>query len=225
MKNHPVYKKYLVSKEGIIKNKVTGKTLKQSSNNQGYLRVSLYCEKDNKWIQRKVHRLVAETYLPNPHSKREVNHKDGIKNHNDVSNLEWVTSKENKRHAWDMGLYNSVGENHPQTSLSNETVTDICIKMEQGYRNKEICELFSLQKHIVADIRSGRRWKHISKDFNIKVKRKHRKSPDKIIEIAMMLEKGDSISYISQKTGVKDYDIRRVKRREIFSDITSNFKF
>jgi hypothetical protein len=46
-----------------------------------------------------VHRLVAETYIPNPHNLPEVNHKDCNKENNNVSNLEWVTSKQNGEHA------------------------------------------------------------------------------------------------------------------------------
>lgn len=51
-----------------------------------------------------VHRLIAQTFLPNPDNKTEVNHIDGNKLNNNVSNLEWVTSSENKVHARDTGL-------------------------------------------------------------------------------------------------------------------------
>ena len=52
----------------------------------------------------KVHRLVAIAFLPNPRNLREVNHKDGDKTNNNVSNLEWVSSSENKAHSYITGL-------------------------------------------------------------------------------------------------------------------------
>lgn len=81
-----------------------GKILKPWFDGRGnYLQVTL--SKDNKHKKHQVHRLVAETFLPNIENKREVNHKNAIKTDNRLDNLEWVTSKENKEHAKAMGLY------------------------------------------------------------------------------------------------------------------------
>ena len=61
---------------------------------------------DGKKTIKSVHRLVAETFIPNKLNKQEVNHIDGNKANNNVNNLEWVTSSENKNHACRTGLNN-----------------------------------------------------------------------------------------------------------------------
>ena len=69
---------------------------------KGYLVTDLY--EHGKRKTERVHRLVAEAFVPNPDGKPEVNHKDGNRLNNRADNLEWCTKKENCRHAWDNGL-------------------------------------------------------------------------------------------------------------------------
>ena len=69
---------------------------------KGYPFVCL-CKKGAKIIQKSVHRLVAECYLPNPDSLPQVNHKDSNKENNHLSNLEWCSASYNKKHSWDSG--------------------------------------------------------------------------------------------------------------------------
>ena len=88
---------------------VKEKILKQRHDFKGYLRIDL---KDNNGKHKYlgVHRLVAETFISNPEGKPQVNHIDGIKDHNEVSNLEWVTNGENARHAYKIGLNHVTGK-------------------------------------------------------------------------------------------------------------------
>ena len=83
----------------------------------GYHEVNLY--KNNNVKRFKVHRLVAQAFIPNPQGKPQVNHIDGDKSNNRASNLEWATDKENKAHAWRNGLATT---NHKKKSIiCNET--------------------------------------------------------------------------------------------------------
>ena len=94
--------RYIVSNTGRVKNAITGRELKQETHHCGYLRVHL-CGKEKSGMLR-VHRLVAESFIPNPEGKPQVNHIDGDKRNNNVENLEWTTPIENVRHSWEHGL-------------------------------------------------------------------------------------------------------------------------
>lgn len=75
---------------------------KEEKQKKGYYVVNLAKDDRGKWIR--VHRLVAEAFIPNPENKKEVNHKDGNKLNNKADNLEWVSHQENCLHAWRTGL-------------------------------------------------------------------------------------------------------------------------
>ena len=72
---------------------VKGRVLKQSDNGKGYLKVNIPI--NGKSTTKKVHRLVAQTFIPNPDSLPEINHKDNNPLNNGVSNLEWCTNEYN----------------------------------------------------------------------------------------------------------------------------------
>ena len=89
------FKNIEVSSTGVVMNTLTGKVLKSAINpSNGYYYVFIY--QDGKSIPKAVHRLVAETYLTyDPAMKLVVDHIDGGRLNNDVSNLQWITNREN----------------------------------------------------------------------------------------------------------------------------------
>lgn len=96
---------YFITTNGSLFNSKTNKWLKGQTNKFGYHTYNISIDGEKKRLY--AHRMVAETYLTKPENKTEVNHKDGNKLNNDVSNLEWVTSFENKYHAIKSGLRDS----------------------------------------------------------------------------------------------------------------------
>ena len=89
--------KYQVTLWGRIYNVDTGRFLTPYRNEKGYLRIDLI-ERNGRAKHFKVHRLVAQAFIPNPFNKEQVNHRDGNKENNSFTNLEWVTDEENKMH-------------------------------------------------------------------------------------------------------------------------------
>lgn len=95
----------------------------------GYKFVTVFT-KNKKTKSLFIHRIVAETFIPNPKNKREVNHINGIKTDNRVENLEWATRKENIKHAWETGL----SKGHPKLFFNNKSVKELAKEFNLSYQ-------------------------------------------------------------------------------------------
>lgn len=127
LKQHPMYTHLYVSQTGDVYSTKSNKYLRFVKHKHGYLMLSTKLNgRDSDAICLRVHRLVAETYLSNTLEKPFVNHKDGNKTNNFVSNLEWVTAKENSKHAWDTRLSKTLlRDSNTLAKLSTQQVYDI----------------------------------------------------------------------------------------------------
>ncbi len=96
-----VNKSYEVSNLGRVRNKQR-KIIKAIINKSGYYSTRLCYKCKYSWYS--THRLVALAFITNPYDLETVNHKDGIKLNNKLSNLEWMSRLDNMRHAFDTGL-------------------------------------------------------------------------------------------------------------------------
>jgi len=151
---------YEISSLGQVRNIKTRKILKVVIN-KGYYRLHLWYNK--KGYNRSLHRLIAIHFIPNPENKPEINHKDGNKLNNRIDNLEWCTSKENRRHAFDIGLQvGRSGEKHHNCKLTEKQILEIVELRKNGVSQKEVAKLYGVHKNHITRISCGTRWNSIT---------------------------------------------------------------
>jgi hypothetical protein len=103
------------------------------------------------------HRLFAICFIQNPENKSEVNHRDGVKSNNSLSNLEWVTPKENTNHAVRTGLQDNSGERHGQAKLQDSEIPMIFDMRKMGLTQKAIGLHFGVSQTQISHILLGKR--------------------------------------------------------------------
>lgn len=157
-----------ITKEGKVRNIITGKELKPyiaRQSNSGYYRLTLSYKGVRKTPL--LHRLIALAFIPNPNNKEQVNHIDGNKSNNDLSNLEWVTNMENIRHAMKIGRHkpwiktqNRLTAGHKagvsRRKLSTEDIRTIRgMHRNGGYTQQQLANQFKIARSSISEILSG----------------------------------------------------------------------
>lgn len=178
MKQIQEYPNYYVTEDGkIISTKrvagrdgkgmcTTHKELSVLHNHKGYCMVNLTKDKQSK--TRYIHRLVAQAYLENPSNLPQVNHKDGNKDNNHYTNLEWCTALHNNLHAIDCGLREGQkGETNSQAKITESQAINIINLILEGLSNIEIADVFNLHDRYISLIRGKKRWTYLwERDFS-----------------------------------------------------------
>jgi len=158
-KRIPGYEKYFACDNGTIHSFWHKKPtiLKPCFDSMGkYLFVGLH--KNKKIKQKNVHRIIAEAFIPNPENKPQVNHINGIKTNNNVSNLEWVTRSENMQH-----LYRVLKYKHHNRKLSEKQIKDIFVMRKTGKSFLQIGYAFDVAASTIAEIIWNNRYKEIER--------------------------------------------------------------
>lgn len=153
-----------VSEYGDIRKTKSGLVRSPSVNMWGYKCLRLRLNGTPKMVG--VHTLVAEAFIGPRPAGMEVNHKDGNKLNNRPGNLEYVTSGENQRHSYALGLREPTrGELNGKNLLTEEKVREIYkIRSELGYGARRIAKMIGLPDHpsAVGKVLSGHVWKHVA---------------------------------------------------------------
>ena len=226
---------YEVSNHGRLRNRSTGKIVKLHETQQGYFQVELWDHSDVK--RTGIHRLVAMMFIkiPAKYSNMDIhdlqiNHIDGVKSHNMPYNLEWCTGEENMLHSWKTGLReNCYGEKHGSATITNDDVLMVCKYISEGYSSSRVSELTGVSFDIVHNIRNGKSWKWISKDY--KFKPSIDSIPFKIDDetfhkICKDIEDNDLTNKeIAKKYGVSHAYIPQIRNGNVRPEISSQYDF
>lgn len=167
-----VYPDILVNNYGRVYNGITGNLLPMNENycKDKYINVNLMLITGGT-MNEMLHRLVMLLFAYFPGCEQyEVNHKDGIKYHNWLSNLVWSTHQENIDHAYENNLF-MLGEIRENSKLTNDQAKEICLLLESGMTPTEISKVYFVDGvnilKTATNILTRHCWKHISKDYNI----------------------------------------------------------
>lgn len=150
--------KYLISNLGNLKS-IIRKVPKIliTTNNKGYLYISRKINNTYKIFA--IHRLVATAFIPNIENKPQVNHVNGVKTDNRVTNLEWCTKSENIKHGFKIGLISSKGDKSNRRILDSVQVEEIRHLLEKGaYTQAAIAQKYKVGAMCISDIKLNKTW-------------------------------------------------------------------
>lgn len=171
--------KYLVSNTGEVKTLVnrggrprtdSGRKRALNTNSKGYLYASLR----SRGVSRNVfvHRMVVAAFVGPIPEGMQVNHKDGNKQNNHLSNLECVTSLQNVRHAVEVLQNHARGERHGRSSATNETISRLWEMLADGVAPADASRRLGFSKGFAGVLLRGETWKHFDSDAKRRVLRR-----------------------------------------------------
>ena len=167
------YEDYRVDDSGRLYSIKTGLFIKGTLDEKGYVRVTLTRWENGKKIRKgaKMHRVVLESFeVPKPEGCDQVDHINGNKQMNRLSNLEWVDCKTNIRRSWETGLHKNdkrYGENAGNSKYTTEQIELACKLKEEGLTTSKISKKLDIPLSTLSKIFTGKQWVNISSKYKL----------------------------------------------------------
>lgn len=237
-----LYIPYIISSYGRIfsiyykgSKRINVKQLKTNFSKRGYERLTLYYKGKTHSFQ--IHDLVALHFISKLNkNQNQVNHKDGIKRHNYVENLEWCTAKENSIHAEANDLrHHAYGEEHGRSRYTEDDIRKVCILLEMNEKTiREISDITSVGTKLIYRIYKKKAWLHVSKDYdidnfnqiNVVTDEYREQRAQQIHDVCKMIESNNyTLREISDITDVPYKLVNQILHKSKYKSITSLYDF
>ena len=186
-----------------------------------YIRISQY----NVPRTLRSHIFIAKCWLPNPLGLRVVNHKDGNKLNISCGNLEWTTDSQNQQHALDTGLKQK-GQDLYNSKLDDDQVHEVCELLQEGYRVKDLAEMFGVNRDNIRKIKDGSCFFHIRKLYvNIPHNFNTEHSVGTVKWVCNKILDGTSDVNIAKTCSSKltTIDVKRIRNKIRYTSITDEY--
>ena len=237
LNNEPT--RYLICNKGFVFNEDINGIQSPCISNTGYIRATM-CH-NGKRYKENIHRLVAKYFIDNPNDLPQVNHIDGNKHNNDVSNLEWVTPRENVIHSYDTHLNHS-GEKNRLSCASDEQIHHVCrLLVENKLTLKEIVDATGTTIRVVKHVLRRDSWTRISKDYDFDHYDKYNKNKvnntriqfigatlteKQVNLICSLIEKNQlTLRQISDATNIKYHIVRNIYFKKTWVFVSNKYDF
>jgi hypothetical protein len=203
-----------------------GRILKPQLDRVGYPDLSLrYNQKD---VNLNLHKIVADTFIPNPENLPEVNHKNGIKTDCRVENLERCTHSQNIQHAYDvLGIKSTKGEINGQAKLTEAKVKKICRLLDAGkLTHQQIGDIYGVTGSAISCIQYGKSWSHLTKRVHTKkLNGRSNLSEAEVIEIYNLTWfSGLKLKEIGKKYGLSVGSVASIKLGYSWTSVTGHIR-
>lgn len=146
---------YLINRDGVVIRQADRMIVKQMKDTTGYFRSSVTHTRPNGSVMdyERTHRLMGITFMDNPENKRTINHIDGNKLNNTLTNLEWSTDAENQQHAHDTGLQPKQIWARPERRTFTDEQRVFILNASSSITTASLARQFDLSESVVRRIR------------------------------------------------------------------------
>ena len=242
------FSRYCITKSGEVYSLFSNRYMSQNKSHNGYVTVNIVSD-NGKSFTKKIHRLVLQVFKPIENDKdMQVNHIDGNKENNNLSNLEWLTYEENMIHAHQTNLIGANFSNEhtvfpeehelifsdyremisSRKDIDEELVHVIYQRLQDGYRICDLSKMIGVKDYTIKGLvnNPNKEMTEILKGYDLSKRFKpNLTSTDTVIKVCELLVSGNSNYSIAKNLGVSEATVRKIKERKTHKNIGATYEW